>query len=230
VITLGELAASIAHEVNQPLAAVVTSGEACLRWIGQDVPRLDKARDAVGRIIANANRASEVIGRIRALARKSDPQKAPVDVREMIEEIIPLVQREMTSHRIVLELDLDHGLPQVLGDRVQLQQVIINLLVNSIEAMASVSGRRRALLVRARESETGQVVVSVKDSGEGIDPDNMDRLFTAFFTTKPAGMGMGLAICRSIADAHGGRLWVLRDAESGATFHFSLPSYRKEAA
>jgi C4-dicarboxylate-specific signal transduction histidine kinase len=222
VTTLGELTASIAHEVNQPLAAIITNGEACLRWLGNKTPNLEEARGAVERMIRDGNRAGEVIQRLRALTRKTDPQNAPLDINDVIHDVVGLVQREVSSHRVRLRLDLDSGLDPVLGDRVQLQQVIINLIVNSVEAMANVA-ERRELMIRVREHDPAHVLVAVQDSGVGISPDQLDRVFNAFFTTKADGMGMGLSICRSIVEGHGGRLWASCNEGSGVTFQFTVP-------
>ena len=224
VTTLGELTASIAHEVNQPLAGIITNGEACLRWLRNNPPDLDEARGAVARIIRDGNRASEVIRRLRALTKKSDLQKAPLDINDVIEDVVALVQREVLTHRVRLQLDLDPKLTTVFGDRVQLQQVIINMMMNGIEAMDAVTDRPRELVIRSRQHEPDQALVAVQDSGTGIDPDNMDRLFNAFFTTKPAGMGVGLSICRSIVEAHGGEMWASPNDGPGAIFSFTVQS------
>jgi PAS domain S-box-containing protein len=229
VTTLGELTASIAHEVNQPLAAVVTNGEACLRWLSNQPPNIEEARGAVARIIRDGNRASEVIRRLRALTKKTDPQKTPLDINDVVHDVVALVQREVLSHRVRLRFDLDADLPPVFGDRVQLQQVIINLMMNGIEAMAGVTERPRELLIRSRRHEDGHVLVAVQDSGIGIDSEHLDRLFTAFFTTKTDGMGMGLSICRSIVEAHGGEMWVSPNDGPGATFHFTVQAHRGAA-
>jgi C4-dicarboxylate-specific signal transduction histidine kinase len=223
VTTLGELTASIAHEVNQPLAAVVANAEACLRWLGRGTPDLDAARRSVEWIINDGNRASEVIRRVRALANKTDIQKVPLDLNEVIREVIALVPRELTSHQVSLRTELAPALPTILGDRIQLQQVIINLVMNGVEAMQSVTDRSRELVIRSRQDEKQQVLVSVTDCGVGISAENADRLFNAFFTTKSSGMGMGLSICRSIMEAHGGRLWATANRPHGATFQFTLP-------
>jgi PAS domain S-box-containing protein len=223
VTTLGELTASIAHEVNQPLAAIVTNGEACLRWLDREVPQLDEARSAVERVIGDGRRASEVIRRLRALSKKTEVQRAPLNVNDVIDEAILLVQHEVLQHRVRLQLELASELPPVLGDRVQLQQVIINLLVNGIQAMATVADRLRELRIESQRYENDEVLVAVHDSGVGIDPESASRLFTAFYSTRPNGMGMGLSICRSIVEAHGGRVWVASDGASGATFRFTLP-------
>lgn len=224
ISTLGELTASIAHEVNQPLAAIVTSGEACLRWLDRDVPKLDGVKRGVERMISDGQRASEVVRRLRALSKKDDLQKAPVDVNEIIDDALLLVQREVTTHRVQLNLELTKALPVVLGNRVQLQQVIINLMMNAIQAMAATE-KRRELAVRSLPHDGGQVLVSVCDTGPGFDTKNEGQLFSAFFTTKADGMGMGLSICRSIIEAHGGRVWASRNAEGGATFQFALPQH-----
>jgi PAS domain S-box-containing protein len=230
VTTLGELSASIAHEVNQPLAAILTNGQAGLRWLGHDPPDLDEVRGAVKRIVGDADRASEVIRRIRELSRKTAPQKARLDLNEVIKEVIPLVRREMATHRVALQLELAPALPPVLGDRVQLQQVLINLVINAIQAMAPVTGRPRTLVIRSRPHDAGQALVEVQDSGVGIDAENLARLFGTFFTTKPDGMGMGLSICRSIIDAHGGEVWVSCNDGPGITVRFTLPSSQERLA
>jgi C4-dicarboxylate-specific signal transduction histidine kinase len=224
VMTLGELMASIAHEVNQPLAAVVTNAQACLRWLALETPRPDEARAAVERIVRDSNRASEVIQRIRALVKKTDSQMVALDINDVIREAISLEQREMLSRQVSLRTELASALPPVLGDRVQLQQVVINLVMNALEAMAPVTDRPRDMLIRSQQEASNEVLVAVRDSGMGIDSENAERLFNAFFTTKPTGMGMGLSISRSIIAAHGGRLWASPNADHGSTFQFTLPS------
>ncbi len=223
VTTLGELTASIAHEVNQPLAAAVANAEACLRWLDRDTPDLSAARRSVEWVINDSCRASEVIQRVRALAKKSDIERLPLDVNDVIRETIGLMQRELFSHQVSLRVELVPALSTILADRVQLQQVIINLVMNGIEAMQSVTDRPRELLIRSRQEERQLVLVSVTDCGVGISAENADRLFNAFFTTKSSGMGMGLSICRSIMEAHGGRLWATANIPHGATFQFTLP-------
>ena len=230
VTTLGEMTASISHEVNQPLAAVVANAEACLRWLDRGTPDLDAARRSVGWVIDEGNRASEVIRRVRALANKTDIKKVPLDINHVVKEAIALVQREMDSHQVSLRMELASALPVVLADRVQLQQVVINLVINGIEAMQPVTDRPRKLVIRSRQDETRQVLVSVTDCGVGISAESADRLFKAFFTTKPNGMGMGLSICRSIVEAHGGRLSATRNEGSGATFQFVLPLLQEDAS
>jgi signal transduction histidine kinase len=220
---LGELAASIAHEVNQPLAAVVANAEACMRWLRRATPDLDAACRSVEWIITDGNRASEVIRRVRALAKKTEIEQVPLDVNDVVREVVALVQRELTSHQVSLRMELAPALPMVLADRIQLQQVMINLVMNGIEAMQPVRDRPRELVIRSRRDETQQVLVSVTDCGVGISAENADRLFDAFFTTKSSGMGMGLSICRSIVEAHCGRLWTTANIPHGATFQFTLP-------
>ncbi len=227
VTTLGELAASIAHEVNQPLAAIVINGEVCLRWLDREVPNLAEVRSSVGGIIRGGRRASEIIHRLRELSRKTETQKAALDINDAISEVIPLVQQDVRRHRVSLRLDLAPALPAVLGDRVQLQQVIINLLVNGVDAMAPVTDRSHELVIRSQRDDSSQVLVTVEDLGIGLDPENVNKLFNAFFTTKPSGMGMGLSICRSIIEDHGGRLWASRNDGPGATFQFTLPSHQE---
>jgi NO-binding membrane sensor protein with MHYT domain len=222
VMTLGELMASISHEVNQPLAAIVTNGQVCLRLLALETPRVDEMRAAIERIVKDANRASEVIQRIRALAKRSEPQMVSLDINDVIGEAILLVQREVLSHGVSLRTELASGMPPVLGDRVQLQQVVINLLMNGVEAMTPIMDRPRELLIRSRH-EGGEVYVAVRDSGIGINSETAEKLFSAFFTTKPSGIGMGLSISRSIIRAHGGRLWVSPNPDHGATFQFTIP-------
>jgi PAS domain S-box-containing protein len=222
--TLGELTASIAHEVIQPLAGIVTNGEAGLRWLERDVPQLDEVRTAMERMIRDGKRADQVIQRLRALARKVPLQAKSMDLNEVIHEAVILVQRELANYRVVLRLELAADLPAVRGDRVELQQVIINLMVNGMQAMENVVDRPRDLVVGSGLQDGREIVVSVRDCGSGIAPDDMARLFTAFFTTKPDGMGMGLSICRSIIEAHGGRVWASGNTGPGTSFRFALPT------
>jgi signal transduction histidine kinase len=226
---MGELVASIAHEVNQPLAGVVANAEACLGWLERETPNLDEARRSMEWIIKDGNRAGEVIRRVRALATKTDAQKAPLDVNHAVNEAIVLVRRELLSHQVSLRIELSPALPVVLADRTQLQQVIINLVMNGIEAMQLVTDRPRELVIQSHQVAAHQVQVTVKDCGVGISAEHADRLFNAFFTTKSSGMGMGLSICRSIIAAHGGRLWAEPNLPHGATFHFTLPSHQEDA-
>jgi PAS domain S-box-containing protein len=227
--TLGELTASIAHEVNQPLAAIVTNGEACLRWLGHDPPELGEVRSGLESVISDGVRASEVVWGLRALSKKTEPQRIRLNLNDVIGQVILLIQREVLSHRVSLRLELAPALPPVLGDRVQLQQVIMNLLVNGIQAMTSVTDRPRELVVRSQRDGDEQVLIEVRDTGVGIPSDNINQLFNAFFTTKQNGMGMGLSISRSIIEAHGGRIWASDNAGPGATLQFTLPTVRSSS-
>jgi C4-dicarboxylate-specific signal transduction histidine kinase len=224
VMTLGELTASISHEVNQPIAAVVTNGQVCLRLLALETPRPNYVRTTLERIVRDANRASDVIQRIRALAKRTEPQIVSLDINDVIREAIMLVQREVLSHGASLRTELASTLPPVLGDRVQLQQVLINLLINGVESMASIRDRPRDIVIRSQQEEAGEVHVAVLDSGIGIDSETAERVFSAFFTTKPSGMGMGLSISRSIIRAHGGKLWVSPNVDHGAAFQFTVPT------
>ena len=219
---MGELTASIAHEVNQPLSGMVLNANASLRWLAGATPNLDEAREALSRIIRDGNRASDVIAKIRALLMKTDMEKERLDMNDAIREVVALAQGEMRRTGVALRAELEGDLPRVLGDRVQLQQVILNLVMNGIEAMSAVTDRSRDLLIRSRQHESDKVLVAVQDSGMGLDPKNMERIFDAFYTTKAQGMGMGLAISRSIVENHGGRLWAVPNDGPGATFQFTL--------
>ena len=229
VMTLGELTASIAHEVNQPLAAIVTNGNATLRWLGGATPNMSEARQAVERIIKDSYRASAVISRVRTLVKKTPPRNDLVDLNEVIVEVLALAQTEARRNRVFLKQQLKHDLPQVRGDRVQLQQVILNLIINGLEAIAkSNNGTRELSVMSAQEAENVRIAVS--DSGEGLDAANLERVFDAFFTTKPDGMGMGLAISRTIIESHGGRLWATSNSPKGAVFQFTLPTNAESAS
>ena len=223
VTTVGELTASIAHEVNQPLAALLANAEACRFWLDRETPDLGGALRSVEWIIKDGNRAADVIRRVRGLLKKSDTQKAPLDINDIINDGIALAQRELIASQVLLRMELAPALPMVLADRVQLQQVIINLLINGIEAMQSITDRPRELTIRTHQDEARQVVVTLRDCGVGISVADASRLFGAFFTTKPNGMGMGLSISRSIIEAHGGRLWAETSLPQGAAFHFTVP-------
>jgi signal transduction histidine kinase len=222
VTTIGGLAAAIAHEINQPLAAVITNGNACLRWLAGTTPNLDEARQAVERIIRDGNRASDVIAKIRALLRKTGTEKERLDMNDVIREVVALAQSEVRRNGVALRAQLEGNIPPVLGDRVQLQQVVLNLIMNGIEAMSTVGDRARELIISTRSGEIDQVHVTVQDSGIGLDPQRMERIFDAFYTTKSEGMGMGLAISRSIVENHDGRLWAEPNDGPGATFQFTL--------
>lgn len=225
VTTMGELTASIAHEINQPLAAVVTNGEACLRWMGRAVPDIDEARASVERMIANGRRASDVVARLRSLARRSDPQHLPVDLNEVVDDVLLLLERELASHRVGLELALDRSMPAISGDRVQLQQVALNLALNAIQAMDGVPPARRRLSFSTRRDadDDAAVLLEIRDRGPGIDPANLPLLFNAFYSTKKDGMGMGLSISRSIIEAHGGRIVPTLSEGGGMLFSVKLP-------
>ncbi|QKK28143.1 AAA family ATPase [Rhizobium indicum] len=230
VATMGQLTASIAHEVNQPLAASLTNAQAALRWLGSHPPNLEEVAQALTRIVENANRAGDVIGRIRALVKKEPPRKAQFDLNEAIRHVIALTGSEVLRQGVTLQTEFATSLPSVQGDRVQLQQVILNLIMNAIEAMSCVGEEERELLISTETEASGGVVVGVRDSGPGLDQQAMDRLFEAFYTTKSSGMGMGLAICSSIIEAHGGRMWATANEPRGAVFRFTLPLKRDEAA
>jgi C4-dicarboxylate-specific signal transduction histidine kinase len=229
VTTMGQLAASIAHEVNQPIAAAITNAQAALRWLGTLPPDLEEARQALGRVVKEGHRASEVVGRIRTLIKKAPPRKDDLEINEAIREVIALTSSEVGKNGVSVQTQLAEGLPLIQGDRVQLQQVILNLIINALEAMSGVSEGPRELLIGTAKDGSG-VLVAVQDSGPGLNPGSFDRLFDAFYTTKPGGMGMGLSICRSIVEAHGGRIWASRTAGPGATVQFALPINDQAAA
>ena len=222
VMTMGELAASIAHEVNQPLAAIVANGSACLRWLMGNSPDVGEARESAQRIIRDGKRASDVISRIRGLVRKTALEKTPLDINQAVREVINLTQSEAVGKGVALRTELASELPFVPGDRVQLQQVILNLVMNGIEAMNTVTDRPREMLIRSSHYESDKVLVAVQDSGIGIDSQNLEKIFDTFYTTKSQGMDMGLAISRSIVENHGGRLWATANEGRGATFQFTL--------
>jgi C4-dicarboxylate-specific signal transduction histidine kinase len=224
VATLGEMSASIAHEVNQPLGAIAFNGEAGLRWLAREVPQTEEAIATMRLIISDAKRASDVVGRIRALARKAEPEIARLDINELVDAAIALVKREMLGHQVMLELQLAPGLPLIRGDRIQLQQVIINLVINAVQAMATVVDHTRVVTIRTQEHAAHNVLVAIQDAGIGMAPEFLDRLFSPFYTTKPQGMGLGLSICRSIVEAHGGRIWACRNTGAGMTFNFAIPA------
>jgi len=220
---MGELSASIAHEINQPLAAIITNGHACERFLTFSPPDLDEVKDAVGEIVRDGRRASEVLKRIRAMSKNSAPQRGQVDVNHAIAEVLALTRDELLRHRVSVQTDLHSNLPTIMADRVQLQQVVLNLVMNGIDAMRAVADRSRILTVRSLLSDRGNIAVNVADSGIGLDPANRERIFDTFFTTKPEGMGMGLAISNTIIEAHRGRLWAESGSPFGAVFAFTLP-------
>jgi signal transduction histidine kinase len=223
VTSLGELTASIAHEVNQPLSAVLTNAEACQSWLDCAPPNMNEAHAALERIARDSTRASEVIRRIRALAKKTDTKMAPLNLNEVLSEALTFVQHELLSSRVALRVEYASALPVILADKVQLQQVILNLVINGIEAMQPITDRARELVVLSEQDDAQQVRVTVTDCGVGFPDDSTDRLFNSFFTTKSSGMGMGLSICRSIIELHGGRIWAVPNVARGATIQFTLP-------
>lgn len=223
VTTVGELTTSIAHEVNQPLAAVVANADACVAWLGHDKPNLDEARAAAERAVEGATRASGVIKRIRSLIHKSAPERAPVQLNLVLQETVQLVAGQAARSHVTITTALQPDLPDVSGDRIQLQQVVLNLMMNGIEATSAVSGRKRELFVRSRRDDSGCVNIAIEDTGVGISEEVMARLFEPFFTTRTQGIGMGLAISRSIIESHGGRLWAEARADNGSVFQFTLP-------
>jgi C4-dicarboxylate-specific signal transduction histidine kinase len=223
ITTIGELAASIAHEVNQPLAAVVANADACVAWLTRDDPNLVEARAAAERTTQGATRASEVISRIRSLINKTAPERIRIQINEIIEEVVALADRQASRNEVSVVTELTPDLPLVVGDRIQLQQVILNLMLNGIEAMSGVHDRSRRLVVRSRMQDAEQIRVSIEDSGIGVSEKNISRLFEPFFTTRSQGIGMGLPISRSIVEAHGGRLWAESTVNQGSVFQFTLP-------
>jgi PAS domain S-box-containing protein len=230
VTATGQLAASIAHEVSQPIAAALTNANAAWRWLGAEPPDLEEVRQALGRIIRDGRRASDIIGRIRALVRKAPPRADQFDINETMLEVIALTRSELHRNGTALRTRLADGLPLIRGDRIQLQQVMLNLILNAVEAMSGSREPARELLIRTEQDGAGGVHVAVEDSGPGLKPESLDRLFDAFYTTKPGGMGMGLSICRSIIDAHGGRVWATPNLPQGAAFQFTLPQQRETAS
>ena len=228
VITMGQLTASIAHEVSQPIAATALNAQAGLRWLGAQPPNLNEVRQVLGRIVDDSNRAGEVLGRIRALIKKAPPRKEGLEINEAILEVIALTRGEVLQNGVSVRTQLAEGLPLIQADRVQLQQVILNLIVNAIEAMRDVGEGARELLISTGGDASNGVHVSFRDSGPGLDPVSLERLFEAFYTTKSSGLGMGLPICHSIIEAHGGRIWAGVNEPRGAVFHFTLPLERDE--
>jgi signal transduction histidine kinase len=223
------MAASIAHEVDQPLSGVVINANACLRFLAAASPNLAEVRDGLQAIARDGRRAGDVIRRIRTLARRTATEKRPLDINEVIDEVVALVEGEVRRTRARLRTELAEDLPCVLGDRVQMQQVVLNLLLNGLEAMHAVVGRPRELVIRTQSETTDRVRVAVQDSGSGIDPQFADHIFDAFYTTKRGGMGMGLSISRSIVEQHGGRLWAESNEDPGTTFYFTVDAKSIEA-
>jgi len=223
ITTLGEFAASMAHELNQPLGGIVTSGDACLRWLAAKPPNLDEARQAVAAIIRDGTRASSVLVRIRGLLSRGERLRERLHIYDVIREVIALLEGELRRNAISLKTETSENLPPVVVDRVLLQQVVLNLIMNAMEAMRAVSDRARVLRIRTQEQPSGSIVVLVRDSGLGVDPEHSSRMFEAFYTTKAEGIGMGLSISRSIIEAHGGRLWAVANDGPGSTFCFTLP-------
>jgi signal transduction histidine kinase len=222
VTTMGQLAASITHEVIQPIAAGINEAYAARRWLGAQPPNLDEVRQSLDRLVHEGNRATDVIGRIRSMFKKAPLRKDSVDMNDAIREVVGLTHGELVKNNVAMQTRLAEDLPRIQGDRVQLEQVILNLTVNAVEAMSSVRGGSRELLISTRKDASG-VLVTVRDSGPGLSAGSLERLFDAFYTTKADGMGMGLAVCRSIVEVHGGRIWVSRDFTRGAIFRFTLP-------
>jgi signal transduction histidine kinase len=225
---LGELAVSIAHEVNQPLSGIVSNGSACLRFLARDTPDMEEVREAVRDIVRDGKRAGEVIARIRALTKRAATPREKLDLNDTIREVLALVRDEAKKRKVLIRTQFADDLSPVSGDRVQLQQVGLNLVINAIEAMSGVDQRRRELVITTRNIDPDQVQVTVADSGIGLDPNTMGRIFDPFYTTKAGGMGMGLSISRSILEAHGGRLWATVNDGPGTSFHFTLPKYHDE--
>jgi signal transduction histidine kinase len=220
---MGELTASLAHEIKQPITAAVLDAQACLLWLGREHPDLTEARSAASRMVKDATRASDIINRVRLLFKQGPPERELLDVNEVIQEMVGLLHSEASRYSIAIHTELAGDLPPILADRVQLQQVLMNLMMNGIEAMKDI-GAVGDLTIGSRSGDERDLVIAVGDTGVGLQPHQAERAFEAFFTTKPQGTGMGLAISRSIVESHGGRLWASSNAERGAMFQFSLPT------
>src|ERR1700688_682150 len=220
---LGELAASVSHELKQPIAAAMTNAKTCIRWLKRDQPDVDEALQATSRIMKDGSRATEIIDRLRSLYKKSPPQRELVDVDEIVREMLVLLRGEANRYSISMRPELAPDLPKITADRVQLQQVLMNLMLNGIEAMKDSGGE---LTIKSERGENGELLMSISDSGVGLPPEKAGEIFDAFFTTKQQGSGMGLTISRSIIESHGGRLWAGANADRGVTFYFTLPSDR----
>jgi C4-dicarboxylate-specific signal transduction histidine kinase len=219
--TLGELTASIAHEINQPLGAMVNSANACVRWLAAQ--NLERAQQSAVRVVADGQRAGDIIGRVRALAKRTPPQKDWLDLNATIRDVLALARSEVHRHGVLVETHLAADVPRILGDRIQLQQVLLNLVMNAIEALSGVSAGPRILWVSSECSTAPEVLIAVRDSGPGLELESRERLFEAFYTTKPQGLGLGLAISRRIIEAHGGRLWATANVPQGAVLQFTVP-------
>jgi PAS domain S-box-containing protein len=230
VATMGQLTASIAHEVNHPIAAMFGNAEAGLRWLNREPPQLDEVSQALARIVKDGRRASSVVGRLRELFKKTTQKVEPLDINGAIAEVIELTRGEVVKNGILTQIHLAEDLPVVQADRTQLQQVILNLIVNSVEALTDRGDSGRELSISTSTNGPGEILVSVCDSGPGITSENLERLFDPFYTTKPGGMGMGLSICRSIVEGHGGRIWAMANDPQGAAFHVTLPAAHQEFA
>ena len=224
VATVGQLSASIAHEVSQPMAAAATNARAALRWLKRQPPNVEEALSTLEKITNNTERASEIIGRIRALVMKAPPQKGAFEINEAIREVIMLAQGEVRKNGIAVVTALSEGLPHIQGDRIQLQQVVLNLINNAVQAMSTVGTESRELVIFTSKTDRDGIVVAVRDLGPGLVRENPERVFEAFYTTKPSGLGIGLSICRSIIEVHGGRLWANANTPRGAIFQFTLPA------
>jgi PAS domain S-box-containing protein len=227
--TIGELAASIAHEINQPLSAISTNCFAALRWLGHEVPNLAEAKQALERTSKEAQRASDVIGRIRALLKHDKPKYAPLEINDVIKEVVTMTQSALEARGVSVRIELPPGLPRAVGDRVQLQQVLLNLIMNGADAMSLIANGQRTLGISSRVESSDNVLVSIEDSGTGVGEDLAHRIFDPLFTTKPNGMGMGLTICKSIVEGHGGRIWALPGSPNGTVFQFTVPTTNSRA-
>lgn len=231
VATLGQLTGSIAHEVSQPLAATVASAQAAMSWLEREPPDLARARRSLARVVEDGERAGEVVHRTRALIKKAPPRQDRLEINAQVGEVIALTRGEARQNRVSIEAYLGEGLPYIRGDRVQLQQVMLNLVINAIEAMSATGDGKRDLVISTGTTDLGDVLVTVRDSGPGLMPaEGNERIFDAFYTTKETGLGMGLSICRSIIEAHGGRLWASRNEPRGAALQFTLPPCEEGAS
>jgi signal transduction histidine kinase len=228
-MTMGQLAGSLAHELRQPLAAIAMNGSAALRWLNRESPDLGEVREAAERIVGDAHRADEVIQGLRALVGESTPLREALDMNDAVHQVLELARGELRRNAVAVHADVEPILPPALGDRVQLQQVMLNLILNAMEAMAPITDHPRELVIRTARGAADDVVVTVEDTGPGLDAVAMPRIFDAFFSTKPHGLGMGLSICRSIVEAHGGTLSVVPRSPRGTAFRFTVPTFVDEA-